>query len=144
MRGSLPAVLLLVVTGLPLSAQSAADSAAIRATAEDYVLGWYDGDAARMERAVHPDLAKRQVATPPNGRSRLNHMGAMALVQATRSRAQRPQPADQRLLEITILDITGNTASAKAVSWDFVDLIHLARADGRWVIVNDLWDMRPR
>jgi hypothetical protein len=36
-------------------AQTAADSAAIRATALDYVEGWYAGDAARMEKSLHPD-----------------------------------------------------------------------------------------
>ena len=29
----------------------------------DYFEGWFDGDAARMERALHPDLAKRALAT---------------------------------------------------------------------------------
>jgi len=28
-------------------------------TALDYTEGWYAGDAARMERALHPELAKR-------------------------------------------------------------------------------------
>ncbi|HEY7728879.1 MAG TPA: nuclear transport factor 2 family protein, partial [Candidatus Eisenbacteria bacterium] len=46
---------------VPAAAQTAADSAAIRATALDYIEGWYTGDAARMERALHPGLAKRIV-----------------------------------------------------------------------------------
>src|SRR5262249_46471729 len=33
--------------------------AAIKQTALDYIEGWYEGDAERMERAVHPELAKR-------------------------------------------------------------------------------------
>lgn len=41
----------------------AIDSAAIRATALDYIDGWYTGDAARMERALHPELVKRIVMT---------------------------------------------------------------------------------
>lgn len=58
---------------------------AIKKTALDYIEGWYAGDAARMERTLHPDLAKRMVLIGPKaGRSRLNHMGAMALVQHTR------------------------------------------------------------
>jgi hypothetical protein len=143
---------LAIASAAPAAAQAPAatataltreDSAAIRATAEDYLLGWYDGDAARMERAVHPDLAKRNVQTQ-NGRSRLSNMGAMAMVQMTRGRTASPQPADQRLLEITLLDGYGSMAVAKVVSWDFVDYISLARSNGRWVIVNDLWDGRAR
>jgi hypothetical protein len=124
------------------AAQTREDSLAIRSTAEDYILGWYDGDAARMERAVHPELAKRQVSTMENGRSRLNHMGAMTLVAGTRGRARNPQPADQRLLEITIVASYRNMALVKIVSYDFVDLVSMAKSDGRWVIVNDLWDGR--
>ena len=125
-----------------VGAQTREDSLAIRATAEDYIGGWYDGDAARMERAIHPELAKRNIATMDNGRSRFSNMTAMAMVQATRNRTRNPQPADQRLLEISILAIHGTMASVKAVSWDFVDLVHMAKSDGRWVIVNDLWGFR--
>ena len=39
-------------------AQTASDSAAIRATAMDYIEGWYTGDGDRMERALHPDLVR--------------------------------------------------------------------------------------
>ena len=138
-------VVVLAAGATQAAAQAKEDSVAIRTAAEDYVMGWYDGDAARIERSVHPELAKRSVSSPPNGRSRLSEMSAMALVQATRRRASSPQPADRRLLEITILDIQSTgIASAKAVSWDFVDLIHLAKSDGRWVIVNDLWAGRPQ
>ncbi len=35
---------------------------AIVQAALDYFEGWFDGDATRMERALHPDLAKRLLA----------------------------------------------------------------------------------
>ena len=38
---------------------------AIRGTALDYIDGYYSGDAARMQRAVHPELAKRIVKVDP-------------------------------------------------------------------------------
>src|SRR5687768_14241144 len=79
--------LLVVLAGMPTlaTAQSAADSAAIRATALDYIEGWYAGDAARMERALHPELAKRIVRTDANGNFRLDQQSAMTLVQGTRN-----------------------------------------------------------
>ncbi|HEX5963923.1 MAG TPA: nuclear transport factor 2 family protein, partial [Gemmatimonadales bacterium] len=57
--------LLLAALALPAvaRAQTAADSSAIRATALDYVEGWYDGNAERMSRAVHPELVKRIVVS---------------------------------------------------------------------------------
>ena len=39
------------------------DEAAIRGVVRDYVDGWFDGDAARMERALHPELVKRRRGT---------------------------------------------------------------------------------
>ncbi len=36
-----------------------ANEDAVRAATSDYIEGWFDGDAVRMERALHPELAKR-------------------------------------------------------------------------------------
>ena len=71
-------------TATRLPAQAVADSGAIKATALDYIEGWYEGNSERMERAVHPDLAKRIVNTDQRGRSVLGHQSAMTLVQNTR------------------------------------------------------------
>jgi hypothetical protein len=133
---------LILTPMVPVVAQSAADSAAIRATAADYVMGWYDGDTTRMARSVHPDLAKRNVRTPATGLSQVRTMTATVLVGATAGRAAQPQPADRRLMEITILTIHKNTAAVRVDSYDFVDLVHMGQVDGRWVIINDLWSNR--
>lgn len=135
-------VALLLIGARGSFAQTAADSAAARAAVADYVKAWYDGDAALMEQVLHPDLAKRNVSADQSGRSRFGHMGAMAMVRATRGRT--PQPADRRLLEVTLFDLQGTAASARVVSWDFIDYVHLAKVDGRWLIINDLWTGRPR
>jgi hypothetical protein len=37
------------------------DEQEIRSTVLDYFEGWFDGDAVRMERALHPQLAKRSL-----------------------------------------------------------------------------------
>src|SRR4051812_14973787 len=62
---ALAALCLLAASTRAVCAQAhvptAADSAAIKATALDYIEGWYTGDAERMERALHPELAKRIV-----------------------------------------------------------------------------------
>ena len=57
-------LLVLALAALPFvqaHAQSPADSAGIRQAALDYIEGYYEGDGARMERALHPELAKRIV-----------------------------------------------------------------------------------
>ena len=126
---------------VPAAAQSSADTAAIRAAALDYIDGWYAADGARMERALSPELAKRNVTTDPaSGRSRLIQMSAMTLVQSTRRGGGSNIPAAERKDEVRILDIFGGAASARVTAATWVDYMHLARIDGEWRIVNVLWD----
>jgi hypothetical protein len=124
-------------------AQSAADSAAIRATALDYIDGWYAADGARMERALHPELAKRNVFSDSAGRSRLIQMSAMSLVQGTRMGGGSRIPAAQRADSVRILDIFGSAASVRVRAATWVDYMHLAKYNGQWRILNVLWENDP-
>jgi len=128
-----------------VAAQTAADSAAIRATAMDYIEGWYAGDAMRMEKALHPELAKRVVTTDPNmGHSQLESIGAMTLVLRTRAGGGSRTPVARQQKDYTLLDIFSNAAVAKIVASDWVDFLEMAKWNGRWVIVNVLWEYKPR
>ena len=138
-------VLSLVLTPYSVSScQSRADSAAIRATALDYIQGWYTGDAARMERAVHPELAKRIVRSDSLGNFRIDQQSAMTLVQGTRNGYGKTTPEADRYDDVRILDIYRNAASARVNASYWVDYLQLARWHGRWVIVNVLWELKPK
>lgn len=139
-----PGVLLLgVMIAAPVAAQSAADSAAIRTTALDYAHGWYTGDAARMQGALHPDLAKRIVRN--NGGSfTLNQTNAVQLINDTRSGGGSDTPANAHQADVSILDIFGNAASVRLTMNGWIDYMHMARWQDRWVIVNVLWELKPR
>jgi uncharacterized protein (DUF2252 family) len=127
------------------AAQNAADSTGIRSAALDYIEGWYTADAGRMEQALHPALAKRIVETDPKTRkSVLGQMGAKELVKYTRSGCGKETPAQRRQANVSILDIYQGAASAKVIAADWIDYLHLARWNGRWVIVNVLWEFKPR
>jgi len=124
---------------------SEADLAAIKQTALDYIEGYYEGNAERMERALHPELAKRIVRTDPNsGRSRLDQMSAMTLTQGTRARASNPTPKEKRQNDVTVLDVFENAASVKVVATEWIDYLHVAKFNRRWVIVNVLWELKPQ
>ena len=131
----------------PLSAtrgQSQADSAAIKATALDYIQGWYTGDAARMERALHPELAKRIVRADTLGNYRLDQQSAMTLVQGTRNGYGKSTPQADRHDDVRILDIYRNAASVRIDASYWIDYLQLAKWHGRWVIVNVLWELGPK
>jgi len=117
---------------------------AIQATALDYIEGWYDGDAVRMERALHPELAKRALLPTPDGKTRLEHMGASQLIAFTRAAYGKQTPKERQQKEVQILDVFGNAATVKVTAADWVDYLHLSRLEGKWVIVNVLWELKPR
>jgi hypothetical protein len=131
------------IAAAPAAAQTASDSVAIRATALDYIEGWYEGNGERMERAVHPDLAKRIVNTNERGRSVLGHQSAMTLVQNTRRGGRNETPPEQQRKDVRILDIFGNTASVRVDAGTWIDYLHVVKWNGRWMIINVLWENRP-
>ena len=138
-------LIFLFVSVLNVPAQttaSDADKEAIKQTALDYIEGWYEGNSERMERALHPDLAKRIVMTNPQGWSQLQQMSAMGLVQGVKRGGGKNTPKEKQQKDVTILDLFNNAASVKVVASDWIDYLHVAKWNGRWVIVNVLWELK--
>ena len=138
----LVALFVLLFAAAPLVAQSAADSAAIVATAHDYIDGFYEGNPERMARALSPDLAKRIVDTR-GGESVVANMTAEQLVAITERKVGRPTPEADRRSDVVITNIFGNAATVRIDASTWVDFLHVGKVDGRWVIINVLWEMRP-
>lgn len=110
------------------------EDAGIEAAVRDYFEGWYDADVERMERALHPDLAKR---APANGT--LDETTAAWMIEATaEGRGRRTDPA-QRELEVEIVDVHDAIATVVVRSPIYREYVHLARLDDGWRIVNTLW-----
>ena len=137
------ALLVSAAFAAPARAQTAADSAAIRATALDYAEGWYTGDGARMGRSLHPRLAKR-ISVQREGAWQLQEMTAEELAQAAGGGGGTRTPEAQRQADVQILDVFGNAASVRVTMSGWIDYMHMARVDGRWQIVNVLWELKPR
>ena len=114
------------------------DEAKIRATVTDYMEGYYFADAERMERSLHPHLAKRAYLPGPDGKPRISFMSAMELVQVTRKSKDR-----NRRAEVAILDRYGSAASVKATMAEWVDYMHLVKVGTEWKIINVLWELTP-
>jgi hypothetical protein len=69
----------------------------------------------------------------------VHHLDAESMVA---SAAKGPRPQYARSSTVTVMDIADNIASVKVVSAPFVDYLHLAKLDGRWSIVNALYENR--
>lgn len=116
---------------------------AVKAAVLDYIEGFYTGDAERMKRSIHPNLAKRT----PEQWGETDVLRAVTLEQlavaAPRFSASN-ESGPEAIREVTILDRSEKTATVKTVTIDFVDYIHLAKLNGRWVVVNVLWEETPK
>ncbi|UCC45677.1 MAG: nuclear transport factor 2 family protein [Candidatus Zixiibacteriota bacterium] len=122
-------------------ADTLTDEQLIIETTSDYIEGWYEGNPIRMDRALHPDLAKRGLrAFEKTGGTILSHASASTMVEYTKAGLGKLKPDETANIEIEVLDIDKNIASVKVSSVKFIDYIHLARSEGRWQIVNVLWE----
>jgi hypothetical protein len=133
-------ILVILIMGAVAVTAEEDDHAAIEATVRDYVDGWYDGDAARMKRALHPDLAKRVVRTLPDGTEYLDTASASNMVAYTTMGFGKGKLPEGYVNQVTILETTGKIAMAKSVAPEFIDYIHLAKTREGWKIVNVLWE----
>ena len=122
------------------------DRAALEAVARYYVDGQLEGDAARVARSLHPDLAKRAVVGDAPTRRELfpmRRMSADELIELTRQGALRT-PRDRWERQVTILDTVGNIAVVRVETPWFVDFLELGRSGDRWLIINALWWPKPQ
>jgi hypothetical protein len=123
---------------------SDADEAAIEQAALDYVDGFYDASAERLEKALHPNLQKVTLRQLPNGREMLDFNGAACNLKEYAASGLSRKPAEERKIEVTILGIYRNIATVKIDSADFLDYAHVAKVNGEWKIINVLWTMHPK
>lgn len=143
MKSIISVLFLAVIFSGSILAQTDADREAIKRTALNYAEGWYEGNADKMESSLHPDLAKRIARTNDKGQTRLDQMTAMSLVQGTRGGYGKQTPKDEQQKDVTILDVLGGAATVKLEMRDWVDYMHIAKSNGKWLIVNVLWEMKP-
>ena len=111
--------------------------AAIVSTVLDYFEGWFAGDAVRMERALHPGLAKR--ALREDGVT-LNETTAEWMIDATARGLGRERGTGDRQIEVEIEDVYGTIANATVRSAVYREYVQLVRTPDGWKIVNTLWE----
>jgi hypothetical protein len=106
----------------------------VEATVRDYFEGWYDADVERMARALHPALAKRTREDEPDIRTTAHDR----MLELTAAGEGREDGVD-RTLDISVVDVHGEIASAVVRSSVYREYLHLVSVDEGWRIVNALW-----
>ena len=116
------------------------DREAVKQAVLDYVEGVYNVDPSRIERSVHPDLAKggffQKEGETSYSFTSMTYAQMVELSKNYNKDGRMPQDAPR---EIIIFDVLDQIASVKLVAWWGIDYMHLAKYDGKWKIVNVLW-----
>ena len=115
------------------------DAEAIRQCLLDYFEGWFEGDAARMDRALHPGLAKHAVGQGPSRADELDLTTKADMVEATAWGVGRMRDVPDRAIRIDVVAVSDNMASAVVHSAVYVEFALLARTNEGWRITGALW-----
>jgi len=108
-------------------AQTPDDRAAIERAALNYLEGFYEGSTEKIRQSVHPDAHKFGFYMKDGAYNRV------------------PMSFDGMLEYAENVKEKGNyqTAVAKVYAWWGSDYMTLARYDGKWMIVQVLWQTKP-
>ena len=118
------------------------DEDAVRSVVLDYVEGWFEGNAGRMERALHPELVKRCRGIEGGDPDALETLSAGETIDAAADGEGRREDAADRRIEIRIDYLSGGVASVQCLCHRYVDLLHLIDMPDGWKIVNAAWRLR--
>ena len=118
----------------------------VEAAILDYVEGIYEVDSTYIERSIHPELRKRGYWYNKDKKKyydnldmsykQLVHLAATWNAKGNRANETSPK-------KIEIYDVNDRTASAKLTAAWGIDYFHLSKLDGKWYIMNVLWQSIP-
>jgi hypothetical protein len=106
------------------------DEDAIRAVVLGHVESWFDGDAARMARTLHPRY------------SALEQFTAKDLVELTARGEGRDEDSADREISIEVSCLDEDRAKAICLSHRYAEVLQLARTSEGWKILNGIWQTR--
>ena len=114
------------------SPKRSSDATGVVAAALDYFEGWFDGDEARMDKALHRDFVKRRAG------EELGILTKERMLELTRRGEGKVDSAD-RTLAVDVVDLYGDIASVIVRSAVYHEYLHLVRTSSGWKIANALW-----
>ena len=138
-------VFLLFVVPVVAQQEANADREAVRQAVLDYVEGIYNVQPERIERSVSPNLAKLGFYRPPTETAYrpARSMAFQQLVETAKTYNKEGKLRKDAPKDIQIYDVLDQTATVKLTAEWGIDYMHLAKMDGKWMIINVLWQSHP-
>jgi hypothetical protein len=139
---ALVAISLLAVS---MTAQSKEDRDAVRQAAMDYIESVYNVNPTLVERSIHPDLAKRGFFIKKGEAAYSPHlMTYTQLVELAKNYNKDGHVPKDAPKDVVVYEVSDQTASAKVTAVWGIDYLHIAKYDGKWMIINILWQTPPK
>jgi Putative lumazine-binding len=108
------------------------EATAISTTVRNYIEAYYTGDALRMKQTMHPHYLKHMI----HGDIPMREKTAAQMEREVRSNGPADFPQADKTEQISVLDISGDIASAKLITPHWVDYMTLSKLDGQWKILS--------
>lgn len=119
---------------------SNADRVAVERALLDYVEAIEVGKPALIERSVHPDLNKFGFSkSRTTGEYRRIPMTYERLVEISTEFLEKGYVPPNPEHSVEVFEVRDKTASAKLTAFWGVDYMHLVKDEGKWKIVQVLW-----
>ena len=127
-------------------AQSANDEQAVKDAVLDYVEGFYEGDTLKIKRSILPEVNKYGYYQPKDSRQYAGEpMSFKEMIKYAANVKAKKRPAPKTApKEIKIFEVLDQTASAKLTAWWGTDYLLLGKYNGKWMIVQVLWQSVPK
>jgi Putative lumazine-binding len=125
---------------------SDADESAVKAAAMDYIECFYEADTTKAYRSVSPLLQKRGYGYSKKKQqySKQYEMSFEQLISLAKTwNADGSQVNDKSPKKVEIFEILDKTASVKVYAQWGIDYLHLSKLDGKWYVMNVLWQSYP-
>ncbi|MBB1284249.1 nuclear transport factor 2 family protein [Flavisolibacter sp. BT320] len=128
---------------LTASAQKDDEKQKIERAILNYVEAFYEADTTKAYESVAKDLAKRGYYKAKDGSSKEAKMSFEQLVKLAQRWKASQNITDATPRKITVFEILDRIATAKVEAQWGIDYFHLAKQNGKWTIINVLWQDYP-
>ena len=128
---------------LQFSQAQTSDKEGVKKACMNYIEGFYEGNASKLEASLQPTLNKFGFwkNKDTNVYEQVPHMSydqALAYAKGVLDKKEFPKPDAPR--EVLVLDIGNSIAAAKVTAWWGIDYILLSKRGDKWMIEQVLWE----
>jgi hypothetical protein len=137
----------LVVTSGFAQTNSTDPVAGVRQACFNYIDTFYKADTTLAYQSIHPTLQKRGFSfdEKSGSYSKQLEMPFPALIRLAKTwnkDGKRASASSPRAVDV--FEVADKTAMAKVTAVWGIDYLHLVNENGRWMIVNVLWQSPPK